>query len=138
MTKQKKQRTQEGVLGKLMRLRAALDANAGELAHLDGARVRFANKVVDAQEAAREQAALIATKQESSRRLEGLLVECQRLATGIGRMLKEFYGIGSEKLAEFGLQPFRGRSRRTEPEEPPPPPPEVEVEPAAPDGGSKV
>ena len=133
MAKQR-QRTQAGVLGMLTRLSAALEANAGELTHLEGTRQRFANLVNEALEAAREQAALAAEKQEASQRLALFLNEGSRLATGLSRLLREFYGVGSEKLTEFGLQPFRGRTRRTEPEEPGPPLPPVEIQqPAAAD-----
>jgi hypothetical protein len=31
--------------------------------------------------------------------------------------LKQFYGPTSEKLVEFGIQPFRGRKRQNPPEE---------------------
>jgi hypothetical protein len=37
--------------------------------------------------------------------------------------VKQHYGIRSEKLAEFGLQPFRGRKTKTEPEPKPETPP---------------
>jgi hypothetical protein len=118
----------------LTRLSAALEANAGELTHLEGARQRFADLVSEAQETAQSQAAFAASKQDASRKLERFLVEGQRMATGLGRLIKEFYGIDSEKLTEFGLQPFRGRTRRTEPEEPGPPLPPVEIQqPAADD-----
>jgi hypothetical protein len=111
-----------------------LEANAGELTHLEGARQRFADLVSEAQETAQSQAAFAASKQDASRKLERFLVEGQRMATGLSRLIKEFYGIDSEKLTEFGLQPFRGRTRRTEPEEPGPPLPPVEIQqPAAAD-----
>src|SRR5262245_24164418 len=109
MSKQSQQKTQAGVLGVLTRLSAALEANAQELSHLEGTRLRFANLVSEALEAARVQAALAADKQEASQRLALFLNEGMRLATGLGRLLREFYGNGSEKLTEFGLQPFRGR-----------------------------
>jgi hypothetical protein len=41
--------------------------------------------------------------------------------------LREHYGISSEKLAEFGVRPFRGRNRKVAPIVVPPP----EVKPAA-------
>jgi hypothetical protein len=127
--------TYAGILGALTQLNAALNANAEELAHLAGTRVRFSSLVGQAQEAAREQAELAASKQAASRRVARFLVEGQRLATGIGRLLREFYGTDSERLVEFGLQPFRGRSRRTAPQNPnpPAPTPSPEVEAAAPD-----
>ena len=59
-------------------------------------------------------------------RLPGLLAnDAQRLASGVRVMLKEHYGIRDEKLTAFGLQPFRGRNKKTTtPGEPPvlPPP----------------
>jgi hypothetical protein len=45
-----------------------------------------------------------------------------RLVTVLRLTLKHFYGIRSEKLTEFGIQPFRGRSRRTAKGLPPPKP----------------
>ncbi|HEY2289055.1 MAG TPA: hypothetical protein VGM86_00015 [Thermoanaerobaculia bacterium] len=32
---------------------------------------------------------------------------------------REHYGVRSEKLAELGIQPFRGRPRKAKPEAPP-------------------
>jgi hypothetical protein len=138
MARQTKQRTQAGVLGVLTRLKAALEANSEELAHLEGTRLRFTNLVNEALEAAREQAALAAEKQEISQRLAVFLNEGLRLSTGLGRLLREFYGNHAEKLTEFGLQPFRGRTRRAAPEPPGPDPeapsPPVEIQqPAADD-----
>jgi len=118
--------TYAGILGELTRLNTALAANAGELQHLEGARLRLGQLLTQAQASAQEQAALIATKQEAARQLLRFLVAAQRVATGIRRLLKEHYGPRSEKLAEFGLQPFRGRPRRVDPEEGTPvPPPEI-------------
>jgi hypothetical protein len=34
------------------------------------------------------------------------------MATVLRFSLKQFYGPTSEKLVEFGIQPFRGRKRR--------------------------
>ncbi|HTG32479.1 MAG TPA: hypothetical protein VLB76_06070 [Thermoanaerobaculia bacterium] len=107
MTKQDK--TYSGMIGDLGRLTAALAANATELTHLDGIRVRLEKILADAQEAAKQQAALIASKQEVTKRLKTLITDGQRVATGVDKFLKEHYGLRAEKLAEFGLQPFRGR-----------------------------
>jgi hypothetical protein len=101
--------TKSGKLGDLTRFTAALAANAQDLPHLEGSRLRLDRVVGDAQEAAKQQAFFTAGKQEASKRLESLVTEGQRLATGIRKLLTENYGIRSEKLAEFGLQPFRGR-----------------------------
>jgi hypothetical protein len=58
------------------------------------------------------QAALAASKQEASQKLASLLTDSLRLATVLRFELKQTYGPTSEKLVEFGIQPFRGRKRR--------------------------
>jgi hypothetical protein len=125
--------TYAGVLGQLTRFVASLAANAAELGHLDGPRARLTQLVTEAQEVARQQAALAASKQEATRRLVTLLVESQRAATGIQKLLQEFYGLRSEKLAEFNLQPFRGRRRSAESETPSPSPSPPDPEPTTPE-----
>jgi UDP-N-acetylmuramyl tripeptide synthase len=104
--------TYSGVLGRLTRFSAALTANAAELPHLEGPRTRIEDVLGNAKEIAKEQAAMTASKQESSKRLRELIVEGQRLTTGMTRFLQQHYGNRSEKLAEFGIQPFRGRKSR--------------------------
>ena len=59
-----------------------------------------------------------AAKQEASIQLREVMAEGQRLLTVLKLSVKQQYGIDSEKLAEFGLQPFRGRRRKVN--EPPP------------------
>jgi len=108
-----REKTVAGKLGNLARFTAALKANAPELAHLEGARVRLEEMFGEAQDIAKQQAAFVASKQEASKRLATLLVESQRLANGMRKLLTEKYGLRSEKLAEYGLQPFRGRKPRT-------------------------
>jgi hypothetical protein len=53
-----------------------------------------------------------ARKQEASKRINEILPEGSRAATLLRQMLKEEYGPDNEKLAEFKIQPFRGRKRR--------------------------
>ena len=114
--------TKSGKLGNLTRFNAALAANAAELPHLESSRLRLDRTVTDAQEAAAQQAAFTASKQEASKRLATLVTEGQRLASGIRKLLTENYGARSEKLAEFGLQPFRGRKvKKDQPVKPEPP-----------------
>src|SRR6185295_15712011 len=60
-----------------------------------------------------------AAKQEASLQLRTSLAECERLANILRLGVKQHYGIRSEKLAEFGLQPFRG-SKTPDAEEPQP------------------
>ena len=119
--------TYAGKLGALARFVAALLANAAELTHLDGIRVRIEAILAEAQGVAREQAALTARRQEASQRIRALLTEGDRLMTATGKVLQEYYGLRSEKLAEFHLQPFRGRTRK--PQSPPEPAAVPAVEP---------
>ncbi|HKH49627.1 MAG TPA: hypothetical protein VKM72_33620 [Thermoanaerobaculia bacterium] len=112
--------TNSGKLGALQRLRVSLDANASDVPHLDGPRTRYGAIVTEAEEVAKQQAALIASKQEASKRLKSLLTEGERVAAGIRKFLKEHYGVSAEKLAEYGLKPFRGR-RKPDAESPKPP-----------------
>ena len=122
-------KTYSEILGDLQRLLAAVTANAGELPHLEGSRFAFEGLLSQAQALSQEQAALIASKQEKTQEFQSAISEAQRMATVLRFAVKQHYGISAEKLAEFGLQPFRGRIRKTrEPESPPP----VELNPAQP------
>lgn len=97
------------ILGDLQQLNAALAANTADLGHLEGSRELFEALVIHAQELNQEQAALKATKQQASRQLESVLTKGLRMANILRLGVKAHYGIESEKLAEFGMQPFRGR-----------------------------
>jgi UDP-N-acetylmuramyl tripeptide synthase len=114
-----KESTYAGKLGELQRFTAALTANKAELSHLEGTITRLESLLSQAQQAAAQQKALTASKQETSKQLKVALVEGKRLMTGLATLLKEFYGLRSEKIAEFGLQPFRGRKLRKETPETP-------------------
>ncbi len=56
-------------------------------------RARLERILADAQEMAKQQAALTASKQEATKRLKGLITEGQRMATGVDKFLKEHYGL---------------------------------------------
>jgi len=109
-------------LGSLQRLMDVMEANASELPQLEGNRVIFADQVSRVQVLAQEQAAMLASKQEATRQFQVAMAETQRLATVLRFGVKQHYGIDSEKLVEFGIQPFRGKTRKVkEPETPPGP-----------------
>jgi hypothetical protein len=110
------------VLGELGQFIAALTANAADLPHLEGTRAKIETILAQAQEVTKRQAALVASKQDASKELRRLVTEGQRLATAARKLLQEQYGLRSEKLAEFGVQPFRGRTRRGQPATPTPTP----------------
>jgi len=109
-----KEGTQTGKLGSLQRLSAALAANSSELAHLEASRLKLDSMSTLAQETAKRQAALRAEKQDLSKQLKTLLDESSRLANVMRKAVQAHYGIRAEKLAEFGLQPFRGRVRKAQ------------------------
>ena len=110
--------TLQGKLGELEQLVAALNNNSDDLAHLNGSRLALSALLDHARAAFTEQHVHAAAKQQASQELLTSLTEGTRLATVMRLAVKHYYGIRSEKLAEFGIQPFRGR-----PAAPPPPPP---------------
>lgn len=119
--------TQSGKLGALERLSAALSENAADLAGIDGVRTEFEALVEQAKDAASRQAAFTASRLAATEELRRILREASRLATGLRQQVKYRYGISNPKLAEFGMQPFRGK-KKAEPLTP------VEPEPVNPDG----
>src|SRR6185295_7067954 len=115
--KKEKQKTFKTKLGDMRRLLAPLTANSAELWHLEATRARFAELLAEAEDAANRQGVHTAAKQDASLQLRVALSECDRLANILRLAVKQHYGIRSEKLAEFGLQPFRGRKTTPDAEE---------------------
>src|SRR5215210_1097997 len=103
------------------RLRA-LEANAVELQHLESRREKLQILVNNAHSAFQVQSSTTAAKQEASKELEDLMAEGRLVMAFLNAGLREHYGKSSEKLKEFGLQPFRGLSAKSAKPEPPPPP----------------
>ncbi len=99
-------------------------ANASELPQLELLRAILERLLQEARDLTQQQAALQASKQESSKRLQTVMREGKKLATVMRGGLKHHYGNRSEKLVEFGLQPFRGRKAKPAetPDAPPPQP----------------
>ncbi len=112
--------TQGGTFEHWRRLIQSLLANLGELAHLDAPRIKLEGLTDEALLIVKEQRILAARRQAASKRLLEILVEGRRLADFVHTGVREYYGTRSEKLTEFGLQPFRGRKapKPQEPEEP--------------------
>jgi len=103
-------------------LLVALAENAVDLPHLESRREKLQAILNEALPVFQEQAASTAMKQDASRRLEDLLSRGRTVATFLHAGIREHYGKRSEKLAEFRLQPFRGRRPQAETPEPPPQP----------------
>ena len=107
--------TNAGILGEWQQLGTAFDANAADLADLAPSRERFGTLYGRAVDVSQQQAAHTAGKQEASQELRTIIAEGQRLATGLRKLIKSHYGISSEKLTEFDIQPFRSRKRKIAP-----------------------
>jgi len=67
--------------------------------------------LTDLNDVTAQQASLTAAKQEASKRLAALHNEGLRLLTFVDAGLRQHYGTRSEKLVEFGRQPFRSKPR---------------------------
>jgi hypothetical protein len=96
-------------LGALQQLATTIAANTAELPHLEKSCLQYLEMVGNLQGLAKDQATLVASKQEASKKFKTQLIDCQRLASVLRAAIKQHYGIRSEKLAEYNLQPFRGR-----------------------------
>ncbi len=119
-----RERTYAGIVGDWQRLLAPVAANGEELAHLEVSRAKLEALLAKAVQLTKDQAARAAAKQEASQQLRTIIPEGQRLANLLRVGIREHYGPRAEKLAEFELQPFRGRVSRKQkpaPEEPVPP-----------------
>lgn len=113
--------TYAGMVGDWQKLLVTLEANIAEIPQLEPFRAKLAGMVTQALDVTKRQADLKATKQAASKEIRQLASDAQRLATAVRALLKEHYGIRDEKLAAFGLQPFRGRKKPEAPVTEPPP-----------------
>ncbi len=120
-----KETTYAGMLGDWDRWTTAVAANEPQLGHLQVQKEQLISLAMRGRDAIRRQSELTAGKQEASREVQEVMAEGQRLVTVLRVSVRQHYGIDSEKLTEFGLQPFRGRRRKSL-EPPPVEPPQAE------------
>ena len=66
-----------------------------------------------------QQASLTAAKQEITRELNQEIMDGNALVDFIRTGARAIYGKDSEKLVEFGIKPFRGKSRKKKSPTPP-------------------
>ena len=97
---------------------AALAANLQDFPELEEKVNRLGELLTLLRELTAEQARLTAARQGVSKRIAELTDETRGLMTFLDVTVRLHYGKSSEKLAEFGIQPYRGRARgqRMEPE----------------------
>jgi len=119
-----------GVLGDLERLSATMEANKEQLAHLEPFRAKLGSIVTQSLDVSKQQAAFTASKQEASKQLRRLLTDGQRVADVIRTAVRDHFGPREEKIAEFGVQPFRGRKVKTPAAKPTPTTPTTPSAPA--------
>ena len=130
-----KQTTYRGMWGDWQGLLTKLEANKEELPQLEPFRIKLGGILTQALGINQQQEAMKASKQEASKQLRKLASEGNRLAALARAGVKEHYGIREEKIAEFGLQPFRGlktklAAKKPAPQAPAPEKPETPTVPA--------
>jgi uncharacterized protein (UPF0335 family) len=114
--------TYSGTFGSAQRFHTSLET-VREIPHLETGRLRLGETLGRAEGLFTEQASLTAAKQEISQELKTAIKDVQLLATVLRKAVRQHFGKRSEKLAEFGLQPFRGRKAANKPTPPPEPTP---------------
>ena len=106
------------------RLLASMEANPEDFKAFETHRAQLKSMLDTAREASAHQAAMAATKQEATKKLQALLVEGRKLANFLRNGVKQHYGNRSEKLVEFGLAPLRPKAKaKADPKPPVTPPP---------------
>jgi hypothetical protein len=115
--------TYSGIVGNGQRFHTAMEAAVSQIPHLEAGRARLGESLSRAQDLLKQQAAATAAKQDLSVQLQAVISDVQLLATMLRKGVKQHFGARSEKLAEFGLQPFRGRKAKAAPTPETPPAP---------------
>lgn len=89
----------------------ALSANIEEFPHLKEPLARLSEMLDLLKNLMAEQASLTARRQEVSKQIAALANDAQKLMTFLDFGVKQHYGNRSERLTEYGLQPFRSKPR---------------------------
>jgi len=121
------------IQGDLRNLSATMELNKELLPDLEPFRLRLSGIVTQTVDAGKQLAAMKASKQELSKQVRQFLTEGQRMADVIRTAVRAHFGPESEKLAEFGVQPFRGRKVKAAAAKPTPTP-TTTITPEAPAG----
>jgi hypothetical protein len=103
-------------------LLTAMEQNNGDLTLLEVPRERLQNILNQIKTFAADQAAMAASRQIATRRVEYQLAQGRKVATVLRTSIREHYGNRNQKIAEFGLQPLRPRSRNVTEDNPLPQP----------------
>lgn len=87
---------------------------ANKVEHLEGHRVELEEKMVLFKDLSAQHAALTTSKQEVGKKMQTLFRQVETLVAFIRAGVRQHFGKDSEKMIEFGLQPFRGRKTSEE------------------------
>jgi hypothetical protein len=101
--------TYSGILGGAQRFHTSLETSVREIPHLEAGRLRLGDSLDRVQGLFTQQATLTAAKQDVSQEIKTTMEDIQFLMTILRKAVRQHFGKKSEKLAEFGVQPFRGR-----------------------------
>lgn len=96
------------------RMSAALAANTADVPHLTPYQEKLDALLDQMRELTAQQDALVASKQSITKDIQTVHTSGTKLLILLRRAVQEHYGTRSEKLAQFGVQPYRGRPRRVE------------------------
>lgn len=96
-------------------LTAKLAAMAAELPQLELQRTALEKFLAQARDLTLQQADFQAAKQKVSVQLRTAMTEGMKVSTALKVNLKQIYGNRNEELVKFGIQPFRGRTRKATP-----------------------
>jgi len=113
------EQTYAGVVDGWKDLTSGLNKNLADLPYLELHTQQLTGMASQFDVLSGEQAVHTSAKQQVTRQIEELLDLGQKLATFLRSGVRQHYGNRSEKLVEFGLQPFRGKKRPAEPIPPP-------------------
>ncbi|MFL6290031.1 MAG: hypothetical protein ACJ759_03970 [Thermoanaerobaculia bacterium] len=91
----------------------AVTANAEKVPNLEVNLAGLRERAQRARNLFAQQAALQAAKQEVTKELQQVIQEGDALVKFLREGLKAYLGKRSEKLIEFGVQPFRGITRKS-------------------------
>jgi len=84
--------------------------NQPQLQHLDGHRIQLQESTVQFKELSTQFNALTTSKQEVNKEMQALFRRMETLVAYLRTGVRQHYGKDSEKLIEFGLQPYRGKT----------------------------
>lgn len=104
--------TLSALMGQGDHLLVTIQANSTDLAHLEDTRSQLAGALDVAKAASVRQDTVKSLFQQATRDLDKAMADAQELITRLRNGIRTKYGLRSEKLTEFGMQPRRFAGKR--------------------------